>query len=112
MGVEGGECSALPITQRVLESSKKEINYNKWDDALCQAILLLQKIKCLHRAAKYERNISDQCIPQLLSATFCEANDIVETSFKRGSLLLHYISDVYYCAHSTESPKIGFHSHS
>lgn len=47
--MEGGGCSALPITQRVLESSEKEINYNMWDDALSQAIPLLQQIKYLHK---------------------------------------------------------------
>jgi len=52
MGDGGGRlCATLTITQRVLESSKKDINYNKWDDAQCQAILqlLLLQIKCLHK---------------------------------------------------------------
>ncbi len=59
-----------------------------WDDALCQAMLLLQQKKSLHKEQQnIIHSISDQCIPQpecdLSSATFCDANDIFETLLSR-----------------------------
>ncbi len=57
-----------------------------WDDALCQAMLLLQQKKSLHKEQQnIIHSISDQCIPEcdLSSATFCDANDIFETLLSR-----------------------------
>lgn len=119
MGVEGGGCSALPITQRVLESSEKEINYNMWDDSLCQAILLIQQIKWLHKEQqniikKYFWPVHSSAGMQLTECHFLWSKLHLWDFFQERFPLLHYISDIYHCAHSTgkdyKSPKIGFHS--
>lgn len=94
MGDGGGRWWVLcpsnhPESSRELREGNK-LHYVGWSSVPSYPTTTTNTNGCTKSSKISLRTISDQCIPQLecnlLSATFCEAIYIFETSFKRGSL--------------------------